>query len=89
MVDYSKFDKLAAELSDSDDVPGNRPHVTRLEAGSRVVLGPSGAVIAGPAQEKAPTPARPAATVRHVWVTGGALCVLLCAAACVAHDLCV
>jgi hypothetical protein len=48
MVDYSKFDKLAAELSDEDEAGGNRPRVTRLQAGSKVTLSASGAVVSEP-----------------------------------------
>lgn len=62
MVDYSKFDKLASELSDSDDAPGP-PRVTRLKAGSKVTVGPTGAVVAEPGSQ-APVAPRPAAKVR-------------------------
>ena len=53
MVDYSKFDKLAAELSDEDEAGGNRPRVTRLQAGSQVTIGASGAVVSEPGRRAA------------------------------------
>ena len=42
---YAKFDRLAAELSDDEDA---RPSVTRLQAPSRVTIGPAGASVAEP-----------------------------------------
>ena len=43
MVDYSKWDAFAADLSDSDD--DMKPAVTKLHDGSRVHIGPSGTLI--------------------------------------------
>lgn len=48
MVDYSKWDKFANDLSDDDDDSvGNRPVVTKIEkpGGGRIQLGPQGAVL--------------------------------------------
>mmetsp|Transcript_38422 Transcript_38422/g.39099 ORF Transcript_38422/g.39099 Transcript_38422/m.39099 type:complete len:240 (+) Transcript_38422:245-964(+) len=40
MVDYSKWDSFAADLSDSDEEP--TPSVKKLEDGSKVHIGPTG-----------------------------------------------
>ena len=67
MVDYSKFDKLASELSDEDEAGGNRPRVTRLQAGSQVTIGTSGAVVSEPGRRAASAQPKASNTshVRH------------------------
>jgi len=57
MVDYSRFDDLAAELSDEEAAPG-RPTVTKLDGAFRVTIGPTGASIAAQPAPTAP-PAQP------------------------------
>jgi hypothetical protein len=41
-MDYSKWDKFAAELSDSDDEEPGAPKVTSISQGSKVTIGPEG-----------------------------------------------
>lgn len=65
MVDYSKFDTLAAELSDDDEAQGRRPVVTRLQAGSQVTIGRTGAVVSEPGP-LAPSAQPKAANLPHV-----------------------
>ena len=65
MVDYSKFDTLAAELSDDDEAQGRRPVVTRLQAGSQVTIGRTGAVVSEPGP-LAPSARPKAANLPHV-----------------------
>ena len=45
MVDYSKWDRFAEDLSDEDDCDSHQPAVHEVPKGSQVRIGPSGAEI--------------------------------------------
>ena len=52
-MDYSKWDKFAAELSDSDDEERGAPKVTSISQGSKVTIGPEGHSISATNNEDA------------------------------------
>lgn len=79
MVDYSKFDRVAADLSDSDDDPP-RPIVTKMDGPASVTFGGAGrgGIVAPRAAGSAPTVTKSATRANGVdysrWDQFGADC---------------
>lgn len=84
MVDYSKWDKFASELSDEEE-DAKGPMVHHVEEGGRVTIGPDGATIAAHSAQSESAVAEDANTITTVAVR--ILWVLYCLRLCHANAL--